>query len=198
MYRIPMLAALTILALATPGWSQSIMMPTPEQMELAMKRAAEAGAHVGPVVRVGGPVVTVENPALAPPTDLEFKIYIESSTLYSPDQPIELLEAAARFINMHVEAGVPLENINIAVVIHATATDGALGHEEYRARYGIDNPNIQMFEALSEVGVKFYVYDQSSIFFGLTKENKAEQVEIALSAMTVIAVLRSQGYGSVF
>ncbi len=106
--------------------------------------------------------------------------------------------AVARFINMHVEAGVPLENIKLAVVLHATATEAALSNEEYRARHGIDNPSLPFFEALSEVGVKFYVCGQAAVAIGVTKENKAEQVEIALSAMTAIAVLQSQGYTPLF
>lgn len=201
MRQIPLLAVLTLVVFANPSWAQRIVQPPQTDMEFwgpVRERRKAAGRHVGPVVQVGGAHMAVEDPALPPPTDQEFKLFFDSPNMPSPERPVELLNSVAKFLNMHVEAGVPLENLQLAVVLHNTAAEGAFGNEAYRARFGVDNPNIPFFEALFEVGVKFYVCGQNAAAFGITKENKSEQVEIALSAMTAIAVLRSQGYQSVF
>ena len=164
-----------------------------------MTRMLQSGAHVGPVIESSGPVFTVERPDLAIPTDFVFKAVFEvTESSSSPEALNGAIDNAARFLNMHVEAGVPVENVQVALVIHGAATTAVLDNAGYRERFGIDNPNVPLFEALSDAGVRLYVCGQAANVFDVPRERIASQVDLALSAMTALVMLESEGYQRVF
>jgi len=104
------------------------------------------------------------------------------------------LESVARYLNMHARNGVAVENMSIAVVAHGPALKTLLADAAYRNRYGIDNPNAELLEKLAAAGVSFYVCGQSMTFGGFDNDELIEAAQIALSAMTMLTVLQSDGY----
>jgi len=70
----------------------------------------------------------------------------------------------------------------------------ALGHEGYRKRYGIDNPNYDMIQSLEAFGVQVVLCGQTQMSRGLGRQELAPNVQVALSAMTALVTLQSQGY----
>jgi intracellular sulfur oxidation DsrE/DsrF family protein len=113
------------------------------------------------------------------------------------DDPEELnpqLVSVARFLNMHARNGVPVENMQLAIVVHGAAVRNILDHDAYRSRFRIDNPNLELVEKLHAAGVRIYVCGQSLAFGGVAKNDLASPVEVALSAMTMLTVLQSKGY----
>jgi len=74
---------------------------------------------------------------------------------------------------MHAQAGVPVENLHVACVFHGTAAKDVLTNEVYRERYGVDNPNEPLLEALAEAGAQMYLCGQSA--FARNKEDQKEQ-----------------------
>ena len=58
------------------------------------------------------------------------------------------LETAARYLNLHAQNGVPLENLKVALVVHGTATEDLLDTEFHMARHGIPNANADLVAAL--------------------------------------------------
>jgi intracellular sulfur oxidation DsrE/DsrF family protein len=64
----------------------------------------------------------------------------------------------------------------------------------YRARFGIENPNAPLLEALSEYGVRVILCGQTQMHRGLERAELAPHVEVALSAMTALVSLTSEGY----
>ena len=152
------------------------------------------GFHLGPAIESFGPVVTVDS-ELAIPTDHQYKVVFElMRPAESPEEASGWIESVARFINMQVEAGVPRENLDIKVVIHGRATTEVLNNEAYRARFGVDNPNVPLFEALSEAGADLYVCAQAAQLFDVPLDQIAPPVQVALSAMTAVVLFQSQGY----
>ncbi|MBX7536063.1 DsrE family protein [Qipengyuania sp. GH1] len=109
-------------------------------------------------------------------------------------------ESAARFINMHVAAGVPEENIRVAVVVHGPAVLDLLNDGGWSARQlataegSLDNPSGPMVRAMLDHGVRFIVCGQSAAAQGVTPDQLIEGVEMDLSAMTAHARLQQEGY----
>jgi intracellular sulfur oxidation DsrE/DsrF family protein len=149
----------------------------------------------GPIIEDFGATYPVEALDFDTPTDQAYRLLFDVST--SPDAPDALnskLNTVARFLNMHARAGVPRAQMEAAVVLHGTAGKYALRHAEYEARYGVENTNLMLLEALHEAGVAIYLCGQTAMHRGLPPGRLAPEVSMALSAMTVIAALHAQGY----
>jgi intracellular sulfur oxidation DsrE/DsrF family protein len=104
------------------------------------------------------------------------------------------LGSIARYLNMHGQNGVPVENMKIAVVAHGPALRALLTDTAYRTRFGIENPNTALLDKLASAGVHFYVCGQSMAFGNVAKEELSDIAKVALSAMTMLTVLQSDGY----
>ena len=105
------------------------------------------------------------------------------------------LESVARFVNLHVAAGMPLVNVHAAVVIHGPAVFEVTNAERYGAKYdGAENPNAALVAALLAAGVEIYVCGQSSAAQGVDNDDLLPGVKMALSAMTAHALLQQRGY----
>ena len=148
----------------------------------------------GPAIEGFGPVFKVENPDFATPMG-EYKLVFEVALgAERPDQLNSHIESLARFLNMSAQAGVPRENLKLALVLHGTAAKDALDHAGYRERYDIDNPNYDLIQALHGFGVQVILCGQSQMSRGLRRDRLAPGVQVALSAMTALATLQNRGY----
>lgn len=147
------------------------------------------------------PVFTEYGPVADIPVDPENDLVVTADTQFHVAFDIDeqgragglnkSIESAARFINMHVAAGVPLDNIHVALVIHGKAvfdvtTNG--GDEE------AGNGNSDLIAQLLDKGVKIYVCGQSAAAQGVSKGDLLPGVKMALSAMTAHALLQQNGY----
>ncbi len=168
---------------------------------IAMWLAPAAGAQPlvdrveGPVIDGFGATYPLEALDVPPPTDQPYRLLFDIST--SPDAPDAVstqLNTVARFLNMHARAGVPPEQMQLAVVLHGTAGKYALDRDAYRAQYDVDNTNLALLEALHAAGVDVYLCGQTAMHRGLPPDELAPAVDLALSALTVIATLDAEGY----
>lgn len=175
----------------------SIAVLTTATLSLMPARASAqpSGPAKGPVIADYGPVYTVPNPGLATPMLQELKIRFDVSRT-GPDVKTlsPALETAARFLNMHAKAGVSLERLKVAVVLHGEAAKDVLTNDAYRKRHGIDNPNLPLLVELKQAGVRLYLCGQSAGSRGIGANDVAAPVQMALSAMTAHLVLNHEGY----
>jgi len=165
----------------------------------AMAQTGAAGgapqATYGPVFEDYGPVYYNGPVDLATPLDRDYKALFEIAE--APDEPDasgSAIETAARFLNMHAQAGVPRERLGAAIVLHGAAARFALSNAAYRERYQVDNPELPLIEALRAAGVRITVCGQSAAARGYAKEELAAPIELALSAMTAVKLLQDEGY----
>jgi intracellular sulfur oxidation DsrE/DsrF family protein len=149
----------------------------------------------GPAVPDFGPVFEVPGLEMETPTDMDYRVLFDVAG-GSPEAGDlnQELNSVARFVNMQVKAGVPLERLHVAVVVHGTAGRDLLLEDAFRARYEVENPNAEMIRQLAAAGVEIYMCGQSAAARGLAPEELVPDVTMALSAMTVRAVLQSDGY----
>ncbi len=156
--------------------------------------------RTGPVFEDFGPHAPVEGMGKVP-ADTEFAIAFDVSEPAEEGKRSRGLESPARFINMHVAAGVDPDNIRIAVVVHGKASLDLLHEVAWAARQtpeeeseAPDNPSAAMIREMLDNGVRFILCGQSGAANGITQEDLIPGVEIALSAMTAHALLQQRGY----
>lgn len=158
----------------------------------AAQRLADPVA--GPVIEDFGAVYAVAAPDFATPSG-PFKVVFEVALgAPEPDQLNARLETVARYLNMHAQAGVAVEDMEVALVVHGSAGKDLLAREGFRARHGVDNPNYDMVQQLIEAGVEVVLCGQTQVHRGLRRDQLAPGVKVALSAMTVLVTLQSRGY----
>jgi intracellular sulfur oxidation DsrE/DsrF family protein len=79
-------------------------------------------------------------------------------------------------------------------VVHGPAGRDLLTNAEYKKRYGKDNPNVALVEALKAAGVRVYLCGQTSVSRNLPRVAVNPSAEIAYSAMTAHLILQGEGY----
>ena len=149
----------------------------------------------GPVIEAYGPVFDVPAIGIPVETDREYRAVFDVAE--SPEAKNELnraIETVARFLNMHARAGVPLENMKLALVLHGGAGKDALADGPYRARYGVDNPNRELIDQLWAAGVEIVLCGQTAASRGLPRGELNPSVRLALSAMTALVTYQADGY----
>ncbi|UII75708.1 DsrE family protein [Flagellimonas sp. HMM57] len=149
----------------------------------------------GPVIENYGKVWEIENPDFKTNVNQEFKVVFD--IMNSPESHSEInrtIETAARFLNMHAQGGVPVEQLKVALVVHNKASKDIIHNKAYKAKYGVDNPNFDMVKDLIDAGVEVIYCGQSSKSRNFPKEELIPDVKIALSAMTALIQLQNKGY----
>jgi intracellular sulfur oxidation DsrE/DsrF family protein len=185
----PTLSRVTSAAVAALGLTTLFLAPALQAAE------RPAGAQLGPVIENYGPVMPVPEGAFAMHNDREYKVVKDVSR--SSDKPGELnrnLEAMARLLNMQARAGMPVDALEAAIVVHGPAIRDLLNDDAYEERFGSANPNTGLLEALAEAGVKIYLCGQTAGARGFSPETIHPSVTMALSAMGAHVRLSEEGY----
>ncbi len=146
----------------------------------------------GPVFKDFGKHAVVEGVKFE--HDQQFKVVFDITGGAEAGELNRNINSLARFLNMHVENGVPQSNIQLAMVLHGAATLDLLTDKAYQQRKNTLNGNIALINALTEKGVKIFVCGQSAAAHGIKNREFLPGVEVALSAMTANAMLQQQGY----
>jgi len=124
----------------------------------------------------------------------EFHVVFDLADGTEPGEVNRGLESLARFINMHVEAGIPEDDIHLAVVVHGSATHDLTTDDHYEPLKDATNANAALVEALLAHGVRLYVCGQSAAYNDVSNEDLLPGVVMALSAMTAHGQLQQEGY----
>lgn len=133
--------------------------------------------------------------AVQPDSDLDYKLLFDCRI--EPDQSDGVnsgLNHAARLINIFGASGVPPSQMSLAAVLSGGAAKAALNNDEYRQRFGRDNPDRELMHELRALGVAIYVCGQSLIEKGYGLDTTDDSVAVASSALTVLANLQLEGY----
>ena len=159
------------------------------------KTALAQNKITGNVIPEYGQTFKVPNPDINTEKDQEFKVVFDIAD--SPEDPSQLnryFETVARFLNMHENAGVPLENLKPVMVVHGSAAYGLLKNEFYTEEFGTDNPNLELLDALHNAGLQVVLCGQTAGSRDITKEKRWEHTQLALSAMTALIQFQNKGY----
>lgn len=158
--------------------------------------AAQAGEDAfttGPVFEEFGPVADVDSTFVIPDGAV-LKHSFDVNKKAEEGEANKTLVSAARFVNMHVRAGVLPENIHVAVVVHGGAVRDVTNAEHYAEATGGENASAALIESLLKHSVRIIVCGQSAAYYNVGNEDLLPGVEMALSAMTAHALLQQEGY----
>jgi intracellular sulfur oxidation DsrE/DsrF family protein len=124
----------------------------------------------------------------------QFKVLFDVSKKNDGDAPHRSLNTVARFINMHVRAGVPIDNIAVAIVVHGEASFELIENGAYQQRFTKNNPSNALLGQLLAAGVRVILCGQSASHHDIQRKDLVSGVELSLSAMTANALLQQAGY----
>ncbi|SAL87974.1 DsrE/DsrF-like family protein [Caballeronia arvi] len=161
---------------------------------LAQEKAPD-GYWLTPTIANYGRVHLLPDAAFMPQPDRTYKIVFSlTQAAKTPDVVDPGLDRVARTVNLYVAAGVPLSRLNFVAVASGPATALVLDDEHYRAAYGVANPNLPLIAALKKAGVTVAVCGQAVAERHFDFAWVAPDVILALSALTTVTTLETQGY----
>ena len=138
-------------------WNMSVLNKRAALFVGLMLTALSSGADMnafgpGAVIEDYGPVAPVPWAAKIPQGTV-FKIAYDTRVRGEEGKPNRTLETAARFLNMHQAAGVRVENMQLAVVVHGPAHRDLL----HAKSYGGVNPSEKLIEQLIANGGRIHL-----------------------------------------
>lgn len=149
----------------------------------------------GKIIKDYGPTFSVEAPDIKTNVEEDLKVIFDvSRTSEEKSVRNKYIETAARFLNMHAEAGMDAEQLHVTMTIHGSAWQDILTDEAYSKKYGVPNPNSAMIKALNEVGVEIILCGQTASYRNIKDEDIIPEVKKALSAMTALIQYQNKGY----
>jgi len=149
----------------------------------------------GKVIKNHGATYAVDNPDYKTNLEEEYKVVFDVSS--APEDPAvtnKWIGTIARFLNMHVQDGKSTETLHPVMVMHGNASYGLLKNEYYKEKFGVDNPNIDLIEALKNANVTIILCGQTAAHRDLTEERRLSDISVSLSAMTALIQLQNRGY----
>ena len=153
------------------------------------------GFWTTPTIEGYGKIHYVADSAYKPQPNQIYKIVFSvTQTSKSPSEVNASLDHVARTVNLYVAAGVPLRQLKFVAIVSGPATPLILNDEQYRAAYGISNPNIPLIEKLRNAGIDVAVCAQAVGEHGFQPAWVDRHVTLALSGLTTVTTLEHQGY----
>jgi len=111
-----------------------------------------------PVIAGFGAIHPLNGLANPPDPARRYRVIFEVTRAASEAGKINpALDRVARFVNLLGAAGIRPAADDIVVVLHGPATPVVLSDEAYRERFGTNNPDRDLVDALHEAGVSLHV-----------------------------------------
>jgi intracellular sulfur oxidation DsrE/DsrF family protein len=150
-----------------------------------------------PVVKGNGRIHRLPDAAVQPDKSLEYKVLF--GIIHPSEKPEQVsvgLDHVARFINLLSTASMNGSNYKLAVIVGGPAVPLVMDNDNYKAKYGVDNPNTALIKTLKENGVELYVCGQSLGDFSVNQETVDKNFTTALSFMVTTTTYQLKGYSS--
>jgi len=152
-----------------------------------------------PAISEADPYVAIPGAALSPGTGSVYKgVFDATKMAKDPKSILPALNATGGLLNDLAVGHTPLKSTHFVVVFHGPATDGILLNDSYKAKYGIDNPNLAVISKMKKMGVQFYVCGQHLASTNIDPSTLTKDVTIAADAYLVLIGFQNKGYGVMF
>ena len=157
--------------------------------------AAEWPAPQSPVVPEADGYVAIPEVALPPAKGNTYRAIFDATR--ASDRPAQLLPAlnmVGSELNALAAASVPVERARFVIVFHGAAVDGILDNDRYKAKFGLNNPNLPVIAAMKKCGVEFFVCGQYLAGERIDPKTLTRDVKIAADALLVLMEYQNKGY----
>ena len=148
-----------------------------------------------PTISGYGKMHDLPNAAYQPSKDAVYKIVFALTKSGTTPKDVNVsLDHVARAVNLYVASGVPIDHLKFVAVAYGAATRLALDNAHYRAKFGVDNPNLPLIKELRKTGVNVTVCGQAVAEHHYEYGWISPTVTVALSGLTTVTSLEQQGY----
>lgn len=151
-----------------------------------------------PTIKDGGQMHPLPKAAIQPDRNQTYKaLFSVTKAASDPKDVNDALDHVARAINVFTSAGVPLDHLRFAVIVHGPALPLVLDDASYKKRFNVDNPNLKLIQELKAAGVEIAVCGQALAAMKYDASEVNPDVKVALSALSTIIIYQQQGYALV-
>lgn len=148
-----------------------------------------------PAIQKYGPVHPLPKAGVQPKAHHVYKaVFDVTSGIKDPAKPEGGLDHVARAVNVFASAGVSTRNLRFVAILHGPSTPAILNNAAYKKKYGVDNPNVPLIDALRKAGVHVDVCGQALADLGIDHADVYNQVQIDLSALATTVIYGDMGY----
>jgi intracellular sulfur oxidation DsrE/DsrF family protein len=171
-------------------------------MKILILLLASAGIAAGqwpaaksPAVPAADGYVAIPNVELSPArANIYRAIFDATRGAEKPAQLVPALNMAGSELNALAVEKVPMENAKFVVVFHGAAVDGILDDAHYKAKFGVENPNLKTIATMKKHGVEFYVCGQYLAGERIDPKILTPDVTLAADALLVLMQYQNKGY----
>jgi intracellular sulfur oxidation DsrE/DsrF family protein len=162
---------------------------------VCVSMSAFAQKRVNPVIKNYGGIFEIPYADEKPDPNLEYNIVIEiEKANATPDSVNWALYNVSRLLNLHAMGGVPKNKLHVVLAIHGGASYTVMSNEAYKTKYGVDNPNLGLYQELEKAGVNMFICGQSMIARNIDRYKLVPEVKIATSMLTTLTTYQLKGY----
>ncbi len=139
--------------------------------------------------------VAIPGAALPPSkTGKSRAIFDATKPAEKPTGLLPALNLAGAQLNGLAAVEAPPSNAQFVVVFHGSSVDGILDDAHYKAKYGIQNPNLKPIAEMKQLGVEFYVCGQYLAANKIDPRTLDPDVTLAADSMIVLMHYQNEGY----
>ncbi len=152
------------------------------------------GFWQNPIIKSAGSVHPLPNAAFQPDKMATYKaMFVIDNSGEDPKVVNYGFKYVALAVNAFASGGVPKIQLKFIVIIRG-AVPVVLDNAEYRKRFRVDNPNLQLIHELEAAGVQIFVCGQAIAGYHYSYSSIDPSVKVALSGLSTIIILQQQGY----
>lgn len=156
---------------------------------------AQENKPVKPVISGTDGYIYEPDVAIMPKQNRIYKVIFDATkTTDNPSDLIIALNMAGAELNIFGGNNIPLSNVKLAIVFHGKAIDGILDNDQYKSKYGVENPNLPVIKELKKSGVEMFVCGQQLLFDNIDPKTLSKDVSIASDALIVLLTYQNDGY----
>lgn len=155
----------------------------------------QAQEIVYPAIQGYGGVNEVPFESEKPDPSKHYKLVVELGDRNPDTKKVDdALDYAARMYNLHIYAGIPKENLEVAIILYGGSGPIALNDIEYKKRFEVENPNAELLDEMQKAGIKIVVCGQTMMKQRMLPENLYPGLIPAISRFTAFTDFMQKGY----
>jgi len=162
---------------------------------ITVSAAADWPPPVAPMIPGALGFVPIPGAAVAPDPSHVYKVIFDTTRAAAkPELPADGILFAATDLSALRGQGVAPLNTRFALIFHGRAIDAILDNAHYRAKFGIDNPNLPLLSGLKKAGAEILVCGQSLAATRIDPASLSPDVTVASEAFIVLITYQNDGY----
>jgi intracellular sulfur oxidation DsrE/DsrF family protein len=156
---------------------------------------AQTGSPVPAMIPGALPYTPIAGALAAPDASHVYRVIFNvTRAAAKPEQPVAGILFAATDLSALRGQGVPATNTRFALIFHESAVDGLLNNASYRAKFGVDNPNLETLSALRQAGVEIMVCGQFLGAMKIDPGSLSPDAKVASEAFLTLITYQNNGY----